>query len=372
MKSRETICILQVPPFDPINPIGGAEAIAADLAISLSSIYEVFVLYGHNEIISGECHIYKFNDHLFSMKAFTLTDEICYEGEIDPVLSIEALTLLRKCKALLSFERVLKNRLAKLVIANLGGIGYPHCKQVAESKSWDYLVVPSQFVYQWITSLNCSKIEQVRIIRNGINFKKFAHTYPGKQDIALKQLTMLLPCRPDWEKGFREGINLAKALKDDGFSVILKCLKQNYFLDIGSFYEDIEHLASDAGVQLIINPWVSRDNIRDLYANTDLTLCLGKIPEGFGLTVIESIMSGTPVLARQHGAVADILPPEHGLIYIEELRLLNVESNKFQTILEQCRVDCYERGIPYIKNKYSFQGMLKAYINVINNTSDKQ
>jgi glycosyltransferase involved in cell wall biosynthesis len=373
MKSRETICILQVPPFDPINPVGGAEAIAVDLATSLSSIYEVIVLHGYNEIISGESYIHEFSNHLFSMNAFKITDEICHEGEIDPVLSIEALTFLRKCKALLSFERVLKNRLAELVIASLGGIGYPHCKQVAESASWDCLVVPSQFVYQWVTSLKCSRIDQVRMIPNGISFKKFAHNAPTTREyFASKQLTLLIPCRPDWEKGFNEGINFAKILKDGGFSVILKCLKQNSFLDIGSFYEDIEHLALDAGVQLVTQPWVSRNNIQALYANTDLTLCLGNIPEGFGLTVIESIASGTPVIARRHGAVTDILPPEHGLIYIEDFSSFQFQSKEFQTILEKCLVDCYERGISYVKNKYSLEKMLKDYIDVIDKALDQQ
>lgn len=372
MKSRETICILQVPPFDPVNPVGGAEAIAADLATGLSSTYDVIVLYGNNEISSGESYIRQFSNHLFGMKAFRLTDKTCYEGEIEPVLSVEALTLIRQCKALISFERVLKNRLTKLVIASLGGIGYPHCKQVAESKSWDYLVVPSQFVYQWVTSLRCSKIKQVKMISNGINFNNLTHIYTARKYLLSKQLTFLVPCRPDWEKGFDEAINLAKTLINADFSVILKCLKQNSFLDIGNFYEQLERRALDAGVQLVIKPWVPRNNIRLLYANIDLTLCIGKIPEGFGLTVIESIACGTPVLARRHGAVADILPPGHGLIYIEDLSSIQPQFYKFKTTLEKCRFDCYKRGIPYIRNKYSIERMLKDYIDIIDKASDKQ
>jgi glycosyltransferase involved in cell wall biosynthesis len=50
----------------------------------------------------------------------------------------------------------------------------------------------------------------------------------------------------------------------------------------------------------------------ELFASADLTLCLGSAPEGFGLVCVESVLCGTPVLARDAGAQLSLLPPGHG------------------------------------------------------------
>jgi glycosyltransferase involved in cell wall biosynthesis len=72
-----------------------------------------------------------------------------------------------------------------------------------------------------------------------------------------------------------------------------------------------------AGVDVQVLPWHPREAMPDLYRRADLTVCFSGVPEGFGLTAVESVACGTPVLAWPAGAVAELLPAGHGLVLAE-------------------------------------------------------
>ncbi|TDJ15404.1 MAG: glycosyltransferase [Gammaproteobacteria bacterium] len=50
-----------------------------------------------------------------------------------------------------------------------------------------------------------------------------------------------------------------------------------------------------------------RDDMRDIYASSDLVLSLSSHPESFGRTVIEALSMGVPVLGYDHGGVGEVL-----------------------------------------------------------------
>jgi glycosyltransferase involved in cell wall biosynthesis len=58
-----------------------------------------------------------------------------------------------------------------------------------------------------------------------------------------------------------------------------------------------------------------RDDIREIYAVSDLVLSLSRRPESFGRTVLEALSLGVPVVGYAHGGVGEIL----GSIYPEGL-----------------------------------------------------
>jgi len=51
----------------------------------------------------------------------------------------------------------------------------------------------------------------------------------------------------------------------------------------------------------------ARDDIRDIFAESDLVLSLSTQPESFGRTVLEALSLGRPVVGYDHGGVSDIL-----------------------------------------------------------------
>jgi glycosyltransferase involved in cell wall biosynthesis len=50
-----------------------------------------------------------------------------------------------------------------------------------------------------------------------------------------------------------------------------------------------------------------RDDMRDIYASSDLVLSLSTHPESFGRTVLEALSIGVPVLGYDHGGVGEVL-----------------------------------------------------------------
>ncbi len=50
-----------------------------------------------------------------------------------------------------------------------------------------------------------------------------------------------------------------------------------------------------------------RDDMRDIYASSDLVLSLSSHPESFGRTVVEALSMGVPVIGYDHGGVGEVL-----------------------------------------------------------------
>jgi glycosyltransferase involved in cell wall biosynthesis len=50
-----------------------------------------------------------------------------------------------------------------------------------------------------------------------------------------------------------------------------------------------------------------RDDMRDIYASSDLVLSLSSHPESFGRTVVEALSVGVPVIGYDHGGVGEVL-----------------------------------------------------------------
>jgi len=61
---------------------------------------------------------------------------------------------------------------------------------------------------------------------------------------------------------------------------------------------------------LVTTDYVSRERLRDLYANANAYVMPSN--EGFGLTLLEAMACGTPVIALDHGGVTDFVTRDNG------------------------------------------------------------
>ena len=80
-----------------------------------------------------------------------------------------------------------------------------------------------------------------------------------------------------------------------------------------------------------------RDDMRDIYACSDLVLSLSSHPESFGRTVAEALSMGIPVLGYDHGGVGEVLarafpegrvPPGDGRALIAAVRALRTHPRR--------------------------------------------
>ena len=107
------------------------------------------------------------------------------------------------------------------------------------------------------------------------------------------------------EKGVAEAIELAKRVK-----MPLKLIAKVYDEDEQTLFAEVVQPAIDEGVVEFLGeqPPATRDPI---VAGARATVMLGAWPEPFGLVAIESMATGTPVIARRAGALTETV--EHGV-----------------------------------------------------------
>jgi glycosyltransferase involved in cell wall biosynthesis len=142
--------------------------------------------------------------------------------------------------------------------------------------------------------------------------------------------------------------------KTFGFDTHVTGFKQNSLFGDSTFDAKLEMQDID------LLPWVPRDKMPEYYRAASLTLCLGSLPEGFGLSAAESIACGTPVLSRRIGALPELVPDGHGLLVMDSVSESEVCAHLDQFI-DRLRKECHLRGSPLIRRKYNEKGMVSHY-----------
>ena len=107
-------------------------------------------------------------------------------------------------------------------------------------------------------------------------------------------------------KGHHDAIELLAGLKRRGIEARLLLLG---VVEAGreAYVDELRELIRLRGLteQVVLTP--QRDDIRDVYAVSDLVLQLSTRPESFGRTVIEALSLCRPVLGYAHGGVGELL-----------------------------------------------------------------
>lgn len=347
------ICLFQTVPFSYKSPCGGAEKIAVEIIKALGEIYSVVILEPFSNQSDG---LKQYTGNVFSCPSYCLTKKIRDSGVIKPNFTQFALSLLYGCELLISIERVVVCPGIKKQMVSLGGVYYPHCKDIMNNSSYDCLVVPSDFVReQAIHQGVCAK--KIHVILNGIDTSVFC--FPD--NVHGKEIDFLIASRPGWEKGYKEAIDMIACLnfkcsQDFALSV---CLEQD-----SPFGGELSRYADEKSLKLRFIGWHEQTEMPALFQRTSCLLAIGTAPEGFGLSIIEAVSCGACVISRKIGFVAYILPCDHGIVYLENFDL-NSFTDCQELIRQTCRIDTTYKGSSYIKTHYKIDDMLSQYKKLI-------
>lgn len=157
---------------------------------------------------------------------------------------------------------------------------------------------------------------RITVIPRGFDPAEFPHGYQPGADWRARfraefpQLAggvlLTLPGRGTRLKGHADAIQLLAGLRARGVDARLLLLgareagREAYIAEI----EEIAELHVVAAHLAITPP---REDVRDMYAVSDLILQLSNQPESFGRTVVEALALGKPVLGYAHGGVGELL-----------------------------------------------------------------
>lgn len=225
----------------------------------------------------------------------------------------------------------------------------------------DQVIVVSKTAEDYVnhnykTQLKCTP----QLIYRGIDAKEFPYGHQPNEawlDVwskehpqLLDKKTVLLPGRLTSLKGAKELLYwLQNSSQDCRLLLTSKPDIDEYSRNLNEFF--IQHQVDDKVA------WIGlQNNMANIYAMADLVVSTSKRPESFGRTVLEALAIGTPVVAYNHGGVAEILEKIHpeGLVELNNVKQL---SNKIQQTLKDLPV------IPDT-NPFSLSKMLDATLAV--------
>ncbi len=182
-------------------------------------------------------------------------------------------------------------------------------------------------------------LDYIATVYHGIDIKKFPFN-PNPKDYLLFFGRM----HPD--KGAHDAIKIAKAT---GMKLYLAGPIQDkvYFEDMVEPYlcEEIKYLGS-----------VGPDKRGGLLSNAIALLHPIYFDEPFGLSVVESLACGTPVLAYNRGSMSEIVAKSVGIL----VNSFEEAVEKLPSIYNVKRIDCRK----YVAERFTSQRMVDDYIKV--------
>lgn len=169
--------------------------------------------------------------------------------------------------------------------------------------------------------------------------------------------------------------------KEKGIMTILQAFKDfpQYLLTIageGEMHEDIiEYIKVNELKNVVLTGFVKGNALQEIVANSKFVIVSSEWYEPFGLTIIESFLSGTPVIGADIGAIPElIMHGLNGFIYKHgNAESLKEEINKAEILTKEEYIKMSDKGRVFAsthfnKNDYYYK-LINIYKEVINEHS---
>ena len=200
----------------------------------------------------------------------------------------------------------------------------------------------------------------------------FLKSYPDKLarvrkyfDYRPENKYILFPHRPDRSKGHEEAISVLEKLLsvDKNYYLLIPKAPDAKIANFSSenkYIKELEELVERKGLasHVIFHKWVEYCDIPSYYEMGDCTLFFSKLPETFGLTLLNSAICGTPVISYGYGALTEVLPP--GGLHQVVSSIKDVD----EIILNGVNKNNVKRDILFLKENYLIDSIATQYLNL--------
>lgn len=239
--------------------------------------------------------------------------------------------LAEEADVILTVDRAFPLQLDQPVLLLLNNFSYGTEVDSVFSFTWDAITVPSPYLAEAVSAVAGpasweGSAPLIRVASPGVDRTHFCPTPP---DEALSWLGLepggyvAFPHRPDPAKGFDVALGVIQTLRRLGEdfrllvpkppkSVLAVRSEEQHFVAL------LDQRVAEVGLEdaVILHPWVPHRLLPSYYSLADCCLVPSRLPEGFGLTVLQAVSCGTPVVATPAGAIPGLLPAEHGLTIV--------------------------------------------------------
>jgi glycosyltransferase involved in cell wall biosynthesis len=201
-----------------------------------------------------------------------------------------------------------------------------------------------------------ARLDKIAIIPNGVCEEEYVHLRKSKEildEVESNGPILLYVGRIDWNKQVDKVI--------EAMPLILKSFPSAKFVIIGPDYAnysgELSRLASRTGVKqaVVMAGRVTAERLREFYSAADIFL-LPSSYEGFGLSMIEAMISKIPVIASSAGGPGDIL--DHGVhAWLMEAVTPEKIAESVRILLtdQQLRENLVKNAFELVKEKYTWE-----------------
>lgn len=186
---------------------------------------------------------------------------------------------------------------------------------------------------------------------------------------------LLFPHRPDPDKGFEVALAVLQRLRERGEDIRLlvptppqsvQAVREREQRFIHQTLHDRIRAMGLSGA-VVLHPWVAHHLLPAYYSLAECCLAPSRLPEGFGLSVLQAVSCGTPVVATPAGAVPDLLPPDHGVRLVP---FDNVEATVAASrTASKSDADAVRRGREFIGRHYRVDQHADAILEHLTSTT---
>jgi glycosyltransferase involved in cell wall biosynthesis len=224
----------------------------------------------------------------------------------------------------LSVDRALPLPVGPPVVLGVNNFSYGTEVDAVFSFCWDVVVTPSLYLQRCLAAVVGDEFwtggsRPIAIVPPFIDQEQFrpdqraAATLRAALGLSEDDRCLLWPHRPDPNKGFEMALDVLCAVRsrDDRFRLIVPAPPRSVAAVRGrqrAFDRRIRAQVARRGLTqaVVFHRWLDHSDMAAYYSLGDVTLALSRLPEGFGLTPLESISCGTPCVATPAGAIAEL------------------------------------------------------------------
>lgn len=168
------------------------------------------------------------------------------------------------------------------------------------------------------------------------------------------------------EKGVDQLLLALDNIKSENIKVLIvgSLIYNNNIRD--SYQEKIKNLAIKFGSKVTFTGYICQQELPDLYNLADISVLPSMWDEPAGLTMIESLACGTPVITTRSGGIPEYV--DEGAVVLERNEKLPVEIAKNIDLLlsnEKMYQEYLWRGLERVKTHFGNNGYLGRFIKTI-------
>jgi len=271
-----------------------------------------------------------------------------------------------------SIDRAIPIKTKKPLILSINAVCYSDSQNALFSMNWDKIITPSDFIAKKIQNImpkhnwHGDILPEILCISPIMNKKFEIKTDFTRLEKYFKWDTnkkyILFPHRPDKGKMHNHAANVLKSLlnhsqdyillvpKSGGESIALKTTEEQVISDFLEYADTIgvkEHV--------ILHDWIQHDDMPYYYSTGIATLMPTVLQETFGMTLVDSILCGCPVISSGAGALGETVPKGNG----HEIMDFNDPDTIATTIIN--KISGIDNGINIIKQKYDANNVARQY-----------